>query len=247
MINGQTTRRRFPVTFSTVGPSRPNQLALARRLLAEKLCAVFGEWTPQNREVCGPGTVSLMVEDRHEGPPGHIDIGFVLNRERTDSPIIWDCATGIGESVPEALSSAIDTWIACTFPVLRELLTQRGKFAAHIDPHEPRGCPGWHVIHGPLNCTTWSQSPTALGDWMLDVPLLSIIGPSVAPSFTSPWCNGVKVVLGGGPSTFAEVRVNGEWHQAASEFLESLDWPRMETLVFCRFFWLFLPSKAPGA
>jgi hypothetical protein len=63
-------------------------------------------WTVEGGMVKGPGKLAVRVEDRHQMGASHLDIGFVLNRERPKVPVLWDCVAGIGASGGEALNRA---------------------------------------------------------------------------------------------------------------------------------------------
>lgn len=56
-------------------------------------------------------------------------------------------------------------------------------------------------------------------------------GPPFAQAFQRA-LEGVKILFGG--ANIAEVRVNGEAHEAAPGMLRGLDWPRLEQPGFLR-------------
>lgn len=85
-----------------------------------------------------------------------------------------------------------------------------------------------------------NEAPDILRDWGLANPLLPLLGPLVAQSFPRPYLNGVKLLFGCGGQDIAEVRVNGEYHEAASEYLRSLSWPRSASVAFARCYLLFV-------
>ena len=56
----------------------------------------------QEGVVIGLGTLAVRVEDQHQTPAAQLDIGFVLNRDQADSPVLWDCVAGVGSTNEEA-------------------------------------------------------------------------------------------------------------------------------------------------
>ena len=172
-----------------------------------------------------------------------MDIGFVLNRERADVPILWDCVAGIGSTPTEGLVNAAERWIMSTLPVCLEFLTGDESFAEHFHGDDPQGCPGWHVIHGPLFTYGNGSAPGQLQNWAIENPLLPVIGTLAAKSFRRELMNCVKLLFGFTSEVIAEVRVNGEYSQAASEHLRSLSWPRSEEGAFARCYLLFVHAE----
>jgi hypothetical protein len=216
------------------------RLGLAREALARRLSSIYETWTVEGENVIGPGTLGVRVEDRHKMGPRHFDIGFVLNRERSDVPVLWDCVGGLGEANQQIANRAVETWITCNFPVMLEFFKRDGSFAEHFLHNDPQGCPGWHVIHGPVLGFGAGKAPHELQAWVIKNPLLPILGPLVVGAFERPQLNGVKVFLGFGAEEIAEVRVNEVCHQPASDRLKSLDWPRAAEAAFARFYCLFV-------
>ena len=216
------------------------RLSHAREILARHLCSRFGAWTVEDDLVVGPGTLALRVEDEHRLGPQHLDIGFVLNRENEQAPVIWDCAVGIGLIEEKILAMAIDIWSKSTLPVILELLKRDGSEAAHFHDADPGGCPGWHVIHGPVLAYGRGSAPATLQSWSLQGNLLSHVGPIATKAFGRPMLNGVKLLFGFGNERIAEVRINGMRDQDASEQLRTLNWPQSSDPAFARCFLLFV-------
>jgi uncharacterized protein DUF6348 len=216
------------------------RLTLARKELARQLSSIYKTWTVDGDTVVGPGTLAVRVEDQHKASPKHLDIGFILNRNDADVPTLWDCAAGLGETSLEAVSRAVETWTRSTLPVMLELGSQDGTFADHFSFDDPQGCPGWHVIHGPLLAFGRGAAPDALQAWALSNPLLPVIGPLAASGFDRPLLNGVKLLFGFATEDIAEVRVNGVCNQPASDRLRSLGWPRAPEAAFARCYFLFV-------
>jgi hypothetical protein len=95
-----------------------------------------------------------------------------------------------------------------------ELLDRRGRFAEHVGPGQPRDVPGRHTI---------TSGAVAFGldadeNRRLQITLLE--------------ANGVKVFYGGRPGAMtAEIRVNGERHDAASAAMAALNLPEPATFT----------------
>lgn len=216
------------------------KLDYARRVLAERLSGTYKHWQVEGETVKGPDALEVIVEDHHQCGETHLDIGFVVNRERADIPVLWDCVAGSGATTNAGLSRAVETWVTTTSPVFLEFLTRDGSFAEHFHGDDAQGCPGWHVIHGPWIAFGANEAPDVLQAWALDNPLLPMVGPIAARSFSRTNLNCVKMLFGFGDSDISEVRVNGDFDEAASEYLRSLPWPRSRDVAFARCFFLFV-------
>lgn len=220
-----------------------DKLDHALRLVANQLTKIYKTWSVEHGVVRGPGTLEVRVEDLHRCDTNHLDIGFVLNRERADAPVLWDCATGLGATTKEGVSHTVQIWATSTLPVFLEFLTRDGSFADHFHGDDPRGCRGWHVIHGPWLPYGVGLARDILLAWALETPVLSLVGPIIARSFDRPELNCVKLFFGFGGSDIAEVRVNGQRDEVASEHLESLPWPRSKDAAFARCVLLFVHAE----
>lgn len=226
-------------------PSREAQCVLAARLLAERLDGLVGGWSAVGANVTGPGTTGLGIVEHLGTPDGHVDIGFLLNRHRSDAPVLWDCAAGAGESIAGRVGMAVETWMAGTWPVLRELLSGRGEHAAHCGTGHPLGLPGWHVLRGPLMAFGDTKAAEALQAWAVQAPLLRTIAAPLVDAFDRPALNGIKLVLG---PEVAEVRINGRVDPEASKALGAVPLPDLPAFAFLRCFSLAVsPDRAPGA
>lgn len=226
---------------------REDPLVLARRLFAEQLSVQGGPWTVSGDRVIGPGTVAVLIEKRHAASEAHLDFGTILDRDKPDAPVLWTCMTGFGDGLEATLKNTIEAWVVSTLPVVQEVFSQDGSNADQYGPGTPGGCPGWHVIHGPFS---GMDAGTGGGDeitqWAVKHPLLPELGPLITPSFSRPDLNMVKVIIARGEEDIAEVRVNGERHEAASQKLASMDWPRGDwALVRCSI--LFMHPEGPAA
>ena len=220
------------------------RLELARTEVAKKLSSMFKTWTVIGDTVIGPGTLAVRVEDQHRLGPSHFDLGFVLNRESAEAPILWDCTAGLGAMETDVVKTAVENWASCTAPAILELLKQDGSFASHLGYDDPRGCPGWHVIHGPVTAFGKGTAPKELQAWALEIPLLPVLGPMVASAFERPMLNGVKLLFGFAAGEIAEVKVNGVTNEAATQRLRSMNWPRSAEGAFVRCYWLFVHQRS---
>jgi hypothetical protein len=211
-----------------------------RHEVARQLSNVWGEWEATDDAVLGPGSLAVAVDWLH-GEPGHVDLGFVWNRNNSEVPITWDCAAGLGESDPERAASGVERWIRCTAPVLLEVLVGDGTFATHLDAGDAIGLPEWHVVHGPVLAFGNQDAANVLQQWVLAHPLLPAIGREVVSEIDRPNLNGVKFLFGSSSEgDTAEVRVNGTASESASNALRDLDWPRSDKAAFARLFVLLI-------
>ena len=227
------------------------QLARARQLVGEALNHLSGRWTVDDELICGPGTVAVRVAELHGTAPRHLDVGFVLDRQRADAPVIWDCAVGFGDTEEAILRRAVQTWATCTAPVVLELLTQKGRYADHYHGDDPEGFAGWHAIHGPWLGWGTGEGPDVLQRWAFDHSLLPVLRPAIAPELDRRELNGLKLVFGGSPSDrIAEVRINGTARPGPSAALLGLEWPRLDGHAYVRGFVLLVHEEdaaPPGA
>jgi hypothetical protein len=211
-------------------------LRAARHEVARQLSNVYGKWEATETAVLGPGTLAVVVDWLH-GEPGHVDLGFVWNRNDPEAPITWDCAAGWGDSDAERAANSVERWIRCTAPALLEVLAQDGSFAVHLPAGDEIGLPNWRVVHGPVFAFGHQESADALQQWVGDHPLLPALGDDVAREIDQPQLNGVKFLFGSSSEgDTAEVRVNGTARESASESLCRLDWPRSDRAAFVRTF-----------
>jgi hypothetical protein len=229
-----------------MGTELERRFALARAEVAKRLSSLYKTWTVMGDTVAGPGTLAIRVEDQHKLGPTHFDVGFVLNRDRSDIPVLWDCVAGLGRTDEEIVAWAIESWANSTVPAIIELLVQNGAFATHLGYDDPQGCAGWHVIHGPVTGFGKGDAPKNLQSWLLETPLLPSLGPMVAGAFPRPLLNGVKLLFGYAQDEVAEVRINGVAHEPASRRLRFMKWPRAKDAAFVRCYWLFVHNRESG-
>ena len=215
-----------------------------RDALADGLQRLSGKsWTPaDDGSVRSEGAPVVFVADLHpdEDPqPGHVDIGFALNPEHPEAPVLWDCATGIGNTPAEVAEYAAFVWLRTTAPTLLEVLEQQSRLADHFDEADPGGLPGMHVVQGPA-LVFGRGDTTPLQEWAADNFVLPALCESLLPRFTAD-VHGVKVLYGGtAGNEVAEVRVDHAYDDAASRALANLRWPRLEMPAFARVYFLVM-------
>ncbi|MFE9581167.1 DUF6348 family protein [Nocardia sp. NPDC006044] len=212
------------------------------RAIAREMAQLYGEWEVTEGGVTGPGGTAVVVEAGHiEGKPEVVRIGFVMERERPDSEMIWDHVHGIGSSVEEALDRAAMTWAQTTGATIIELFLRRNEFGAHYGPDHPNGLPGHHVVHGPA--IAWGLvNDDALQQWLMDNSVLPALALTIAPAINRPNWNGIRLLFGGvAGDEISEVQVNEEVVPAAGQALAGLNWPRLSRPVFARAFLLAHP------
>ena len=222
----------------------------ADRLVLEELAAGMRQLTGRPFSVVddhleGPGTTRVVVQAHPEvevtEQSAHVDIGYVLNRERTDTTI-WDCASGFGATKPEAIASAVGAWLRTTALVVQELMVGTGEHADHYASTET-GLAGRHAIHGAILGWGRGEGPDVLQRWWLDNPLLPALAPAINPTSWLPF-SGLRIFFGShhGEST-TEVKLNGQPLSEARELLARLPWPRFEEPAYARTFVLLIPES----
>jgi hypothetical protein len=213
----------------------------ARHLIAESLSRLEDGWVVEETFVRGPSATAVHVAELHGRAPAHLDVGFILDRTRSDAHVIWDCTSGIGATDEAKLSRAVETWIRSTAPVFLEFRNRQGRFADHYEANDRDGFTGWHAIHGPFLGWGIGEGKDALQRWALGRPLLPQLRSSVEPSLDPEVPNGVKLFFGNSPQNeTAEVRINGNVVTGPSSALAALDWPRSSKDSFMRAFVLLI-------
>src|SRR5262249_30635882 len=140
-------------------------LEYARQSLAKMLSEIYGVWAVDGRLIKGRSTLAFKVEDIHQCGSTHVDIGFILNRDLPECPILWDCVAGLGIKMQDGQDLALKNWTMSTLPVFLELLVGDGSFAEHFHTSDADACPGWHVIHGPVLGFGLGDAPNTIYAW----------------------------------------------------------------------------------
>nr|WP_237536209.1 DUF6348 family protein [Streptomyces sp. SID3343] len=210
------------------------------------LLARLGEYSPDWRAgrdgLVGPGSTGVRLVAHGEGRYGHIDIGFVLNRDKANAPVLLDCVVVPPGDPVEAVGVAARIWAGSTLPPILELFARRGEYGAHVGLHDFGGLPGRHVIYGPVFGWGIGVGSTELMEWIAARPLLAEIGDLVAPAVQGP-LDLVKVVVGGpAGAEVVEVRVGERAVPEAEHRLLSRGWPRPAGAFFSRSVMLVLDA-----
>lgn len=206
--------------------------------MAAALNEIRPGWSVRAGTVVGPDGASAGIEDRgHSDLPHHLDIWCRLKPD--DGPLLWDCVNGFGASPSEAIGTAIHLWSQTTAMALLELkYSRRREFADHYRGNERDGLPGWHVIAAPILGFGKGDSPDALQRWCIEHPLLPELGAALSDVERARAPHGMKVLFGG--ADVAEVRLGGERHEAASQALLRLEWPRLADAGFVRTYFILV-------
>ena len=214
-------------------------LQAVRRALVVELSRFRPGWTDDGELIVGPGTLAVRAAVTHDSEPGHVDLGFILNRVRSDVPVIWDCVAGGSAEDEAAARLACSIWAQTTAPVVMEFLAKDGRYADHAQGDDGLGLAGWHSIHGAILGYGRSDA-SALQQWCLDHPLVPALRDVLAPALSPAHLHGAKFLLGAfDDESTAEVRIDGVRHDACSAALLKLPWPKHGKRV-APYFVLFL-------
>ncbi|MFD0410259.1 DUF6348 family protein [Kitasatospora sp. NPDC127116] len=179
------------------------------------------------------------------GPAGHGDnrhYDLIASPDvsvQPDVPCFTDCVVVV--STPRA---AAGLWARSAGACMLELLDGRGQFADHLSPDQEHGVPGRRSItSGVLAYGLSAEENLRLQKELLEAQALRKIADTFTADLESPWFNGVHLFYGGAPGAVeAEVRVNGERHEAASAALAALGLPEPTVFTVARSFTLVLPA-----
>lgn len=201
-------------------------------VLKQSFCDALNElksgWEVVERGIIGPEGALVRFAERHESEAkGHVDVQFVLFEEFEDQGHLWDCVSGFGDTPVKRAKTAAHLWASTTGGALLELkYSRRGEFADHYAGGDAGGFSGWHVISGAILGFGSADSASQLQAWWLNHPVLPAIAEALEESLLDGDCpHGIKILFGG--DGIAEVRVNGDRHEGASDVLACLEWPRL--------------------
>lgn len=207
------------------------------RLFAEAFCNALNAkrsgWKVRDDSVEGPDGIVIRFGDRHnEEHLGHMDVEIIFAEHVPDTIRFWDCTTGFGSDLATCAKNAAHLWASTTGSCVLELKFSRtGEFAAHFDPKDPTGLLGWHAVCSDLVGYGAGSKATELQKWWVDTQkVLPALSPALSDLSHAP--HGIKIFFGGEDT--AEVRVDGNYHEAASKALAALDWPRNSEFSFLR-------------
>ncbi|KAB1977577.1 DUF6348 family protein [Streptomyces triticiradicis] len=218
-------------------------LALVRAGLEEFAPGVTQDAQLKGNSLISPQGWAVAVAPPHHGGGHHYDLVALPDVGlQPDVPCFMDCVVSMSADPQDAANTWVQTAGAC----LLELLDRREHFADHAGPDDERGVPGWHVItSGAVGLGHDVDENRRLQGALLEANVLHRIADSFTADLESPFFNGVKVFYGGSPGAMqAEVRVNGERHEAASAAMAALGLPEPTTFTTVRFYALLLPVLA---
>ncbi|MFF9813456.1 DUF6348 family protein [Streptomyces sp. NPDC014006] len=218
-------------------------LALVRGGLEEFAPGVTQGAQLKGNSLISPHGWAVAVAPPHHGGGHHYDLVALPDVGlQPDVPCFMDCVVSMSADPQDAANTWVQTAGAC----LLELLDHREHFAGHAGPDDERGVPGWHVItSGAVGLGRDVDENRRLQGALLEANVLHRIADSFTADLESPFFNGVKVFYGGSPGAMqAEIRVNGERHEAASAAMAALGLPEPTTFTAVRFYALLLPVPA---
>ncbi|MEU6239649.1 DUF6348 family protein [Streptomyces sp. NPDC047024] len=220
-------------------------LALVQASLEEYAPGVTQGAELKGNSLISPNGWAVAVAPPHHGGGHHYDLVAVPDVSvQPDVPCFPDCLVAMAGDHRKAADSWVETAGAC----LLELLDRREHFADHVGPGHERGVPGWHSItSGAVGLGLDTAENRRLQTALIDANVLHHIADSMTADLESPFFNGVKVFYGGSPGAMqAEVRINGERHEAASAAMTALDLPEPTAFTVVRYYALLLPVPADG-
>ncbi|MFE4515561.1 DUF6348 family protein [Kitasatospora sp. NPDC056783] len=220
-------------------------LALVRAGLEEFTPGVTRGAQLKGNSLISPQGWAVAVAPPHHGGGHHYDLVALPDVGlQPDVPCFTDCVVPMSADPQDAANTWVQTAGAC----LLELLDRREHFADHAGHDDERGVPGWHMItSGAAGLGRDVDENRRLQGALLEANVLHRIADSFTRDLESSFLNGIKVFYGGGPGAMrAEVRVNGERHEAASAAMAALGLPEPTTFTAVRFYALLLPVPAGG-
>lgn len=220
-------------------------LALVKASLEEHAPGVTRGTELKGSSLISPSGWAVAVAPPHHGGGRHYDlVAFPDVSVQPEVPCFLDCVVAMAEDP----RTAADSWVQTAGACLLELLDRRERFADHAGPDHKRGVPGWHSItSGAVGLGLDTTENHRLQAALLDANVLHRVAGTFTADLESPFFNGVKVFYGGRPGAMqAEVRVNGERHEAASAAMAALNLPEPTAFTTVRYHALLLPVPAGG-
>jgi hypothetical protein len=220
-------------------------LSLVRASLEEYAPGVTEGSELKGSSLISPRGWAVAVAPPHHGGGHHYDlVAFPDVSVQPDVPCFLDCVVAMAGDPRRAA----DTWVQTAGACLLELLDRRERFADHAGPDQERGVPGWYsIISGAVGLGLHAAENRRLQAALLDANVLHRVADTLTADLESPFFNGVKVFYGGQPGAMeAEIRVNGERHEAASAAMAALNLPQPTTFTAVRYYALLLPVPADG-
>jgi hypothetical protein len=220
-------------------------LALVKASLERSAPGVTEGSELKGNSLSSPHGWAIGVMPPLHGGPRHYDlVAMPDTRLQPDVPCFMDCVVAISGDAPKAA----DTWVQTAGACMLELLDRRQFFADHADPDDERGVPGWHCIaSGAVGLGVDAVESRRLQKSLADANVLHHIADTFTADLESPFFNGIKIFYGGQPGKAqAEIRVNGERHEAASAALAAMGLPEPNAFTMVRSYALLLPMPEPG-
>ncbi len=214
-------------------------LALVRDALEEVAPGCTAGAELKGNSLLSPQGWAVAVGPAGHGDDRHYDlIAFPDVSIQPDVPCFVDCVV-----VVTTARDAAGLWARSAGACMLELLYEHEELAEHRGPDDEGGVPGWRSItSGVLAYGLSDQENLRLQSALVEADVLREIAHTFTADLESPWFNGVRVFYGGAPGAVeAEVRVNGERHEAASAALAALGLPEPTVFTVARSFTLVLP------
>jgi hypothetical protein len=208
----------------------------------ESLCP---GWTQTPAAIVGPGGVRVTLTERHSlDNDEHVDAEVLVPSPRGDPVTFVDCVSGFGSTPQARARFAAHLWSQTTGAACLEFAySLRGAFADHYRGSDPGSFTNWHVIAGAIIGFGNSENAGVLQQWWLSNPVLPSVAAASSRLSDTPVPQGLKILFGG--DGVAEVRIDGECHDAASRAVGSLPWPRLNPTAFVRSYVILLhPDQA---
>ncbi|MFF4802428.1 DUF6348 family protein [Streptomyces sp. NPDC001351] len=218
-------------------------LALVKASLEEYAPGVTQGAELKGNSLSSPRGWAVAVAPPHHGGGRHYDLVALPDVSvQPDVPCFMDCVVAMSGDARKAA----DTWVQTAGACLLELLDPTQRFADHVDPDEERGVPGWHsIVSGAVGIGLDPAENRRLQTALLDANVLHRIAHTFTADLESPFFNGVKVFYGGKPGAMqAEIRINGERHEAASAAMRALKLPEPTAFTAVRHYALLLPAAS---
>lgn len=196
----------------------------------------------KGNSLLSPRGWAVAVEPPHHGGGRHYDLlAWPDVRPQPEVPCFGDCVVAFA-GAPRAADSWAQTAGAC----LLELIDRRERFADHLGAEDPRGIPGWHMIEsGVVGVGMDPAENRRLQRALTEANVLHRVAGTFTADLEPRFFTGVKVFYGGLPGSMeAEIRIDGERHEAASAAMATLDLPEPSVFTAVRSYALLLPPSA---
>jgi len=200
---------------------------------AAALEALRPGWAVTGNRIVGPNGVTVTLSQRHSVEnDGHVDVELLVPSAGGQPATFIDCVSGFGATAAARARFAAHLWSQTTGAACLEFAySLRGDFADHYRGSDTKGFTNWHAIAGAIIGFGHGESADILQRWWLSNRVLPCLSQALAQEISGQ-PHGVKILFGG--DRVAEVRLDGECHDAASRALKSLPWPTTNPAAFVR-------------